>query len=119
MFINLSNHKSSDWSEKQLNDALQYGEIIDLPFPEINPYKSRAEINELAEKYFDLIIGYDNSTVMVQGEYTFTFKIVEKLKKRGIKVVAACSERKVIEKVSTNGTTIRQSVFEFIQFREY
>ena len=37
MFINLTNHPSATWSEEQLKAARQYGEIVDLHFPIIEP----------------------------------------------------------------------------------
>ncbi len=33
MFINLSNHALQNWSLKQKEEAVKYGELIDLPFP--------------------------------------------------------------------------------------
>ncbi len=37
-FLNISNHPSDKWTEKQLNSALELADqIIDLPFPNINP----------------------------------------------------------------------------------
>ena len=29
MFINCSNHKSSDWSQKQLEAAKEYGDVVE------------------------------------------------------------------------------------------
>ena len=39
MLINISNHSSDKWSMKQHLMAEKYGEIVDFPFPEIDPYK--------------------------------------------------------------------------------
>ena len=36
MFINLTNYSSEKWSEKQLNAARSYGEIVDIAFPLID-----------------------------------------------------------------------------------
>ena len=32
MFINFSNHPSEAWGKAQLNAAMEYGEVIDIPF---------------------------------------------------------------------------------------
>ena len=37
MFINLTNHSSTNWSKKQRKAAEVYGQIIDMPFPVIQP----------------------------------------------------------------------------------
>ena len=53
---------------------------------------------------------------MVQGEFTYTYKMVKLLKKYGVKVVAATSER--IVNTLDDGKT-KQVVFNFVQFREF
>ena len=35
MIINLSNHPKETWQEKQLQAARAYGELVDLPFPQL------------------------------------------------------------------------------------
>lgn len=41
VFINFSNHPSNIWSKKQLEETRQYGEIIDIHFPNIEPYLNK------------------------------------------------------------------------------
>lgn len=119
MFINLSNHISEKWSEKQLEAAKKYGEIIDIGFPAVDPMGDSDYIDELVEEYYSKLAEYDNPVVMVQGEFTFTYRMIQRLKKAGIKVVASCSERRSVEVVKENGQVERNSVFEFVRFREY
>ena len=119
MFINISNHRSDRWSEKQLQMAARFGEIIDIPFPEVDPYGTSEYIDELVEEYFEKIMKYDRPTVMLQGEYLFTYRLVRRLKDAGIRVVAGCSDRRTIEYINENGFTERKSEFEFVGFKEY
>lgn len=119
VFINLSNHSSKKWNEKQKKNAEQFGPIIDLPFPAIDPYGTSLEIDRLVQSYYEKIAAYDNPVVMVQGEFIFTFRLVTKLKANGIKTVASCSERRTIEYIDDNGFTARKSEFEFVNFKEY
>jgi len=58
------------------------------------------------------------TAVMCQGEFTLAFAVIAGLKRQGITVLAACSERKVYEK-RINGTTQKTAFFEFRKFREY
>ena len=54
MFINLTNHPSSEWSEEQLNAARQYSDhIMDLKFPNIEPEFS----TDMVRKYAEVIVG--------------------------------------------------------------
>lgn len=119
MFINLSNHASAKWNEVQLAKAHEYGEIIDMPFPDVDPHGSSGYIDGLVEDYYNRIMKYDNPVVMLQGEYLFTYRLVTKLKNAGITVVAGCSERRTIEYVNDEGFTDRKSEFEFVDFKEY
>ena len=86
MFINLSNHALQNWSTKQKEEAEKYGELIDLPFPNISPYADSVEIDRLVEKYLKKVLEYHNPVVMLQGEFIFTFRLATKLKAAGIKV---------------------------------
>lgn len=118
MFINCSNHKFSMWDDAQKNAALKWGEVEDIPFPNVNPYLSSEEIKRLAADTAELICSYNPAVVMCQGEFTLTFELVKILKEKGIRVVSACSERNVIEK--TDGGACKKEVFfRFVRFREY
>ena len=55
-FVNLTNHSSELWDEKQTETARQYGEIVDMQFPNITPSASSAEIRALADDYLSRIL---------------------------------------------------------------
>ena len=119
VFINLSNHPSIKWSPEQCSAAIEYGEIIDIPFPQIAPSAGSEEIDRLVSEYYEKITRVNCSAVMLQGEYVFTFRLTELLKSRGIKVLSSCSERRSVEYTDENGKTQTRSEFEFAGFREY
>ena len=118
MFVNLSNHNSEKWSAEQLEAAREYGDIMDIQFPNIDPYMSNEEISALAKDYSDQIKALEPNCVMCQGEQCFAYEVTNNLKEEGIKVVAACSERKTVERQLEDGRTEKTAVFEFTQFRE-
>ena len=117
--INLSNHPSAQWGEKQRQAALLFGPILDIPFPLVSPYATDDEIDTLVDEYLKKILAAGESTVMLQGEFTFTFRLLLKLRERNIPAVAAVSDRKSVEVTLPNGTTERRSIFEFVRFRPY
>ena len=119
MFINVSNHPSANWQEAQLAAAETFGSIIDLPFPDIHPDWDGEEIDRLVDEYEQRIKEYGNSVVLVQGEFTFTHRLVNRLKSLGFTVVASCSARRVTEEKNEDGDLIRTSRFAFVRFREY
>ena len=119
MFINVSNHPSDSWSDQQLLAAREYGVIIDIPFPQIDPDTSTVEISALAHEYMLKIEEYRNAVVMVQGEFTFSYALTRRLREKDIIVVAACTRRKAEEQVMPDGTVLKSSIFEFGGFREY
>lgn len=119
-FVNLSNHNSSKWSPEQLQTAEQIGKIVDIPFPNIKSTATEKEIAELSDKYVEEIKDkYYPCAVMCQGEMTFTYQMVNKLKENHIPSVAACSERKVVEKTNEKGETEKNVIFAFEGFRQY
>ncbi len=115
MLLNLSNHPSANWSEKQINVGItQYGQIIDLAFPQIDPESSDEDIEILVAKYLHKTLNLQPKAVHIMGELVFTHKLVNSLKAVGIVCVASTTNRNTIEK---NG--IKTSIFEFVKFREY
>lgn len=113
-FVNFTNHPSSQWEEKQIKAAQQYGEIVDVPFPAVDPLGDEVYIEKLAGQYVERIMELQPRFVLCQGEFCLTFKIVEKLKANHIEVAAACSERRVKEEGNR-----KEVVFVFEHFRKY
>ena len=124
MFINFSNHKSDEWSEKQLKAAKEYGDkVIDISFPEISPSATEEDVTLISEEYVDKILSKitDKSmdAVMVQGEFTLSFMVTKKLLDKDIRVVSACSERVSKECVDKDGKVRKEIIFDFVKFRNY
>lgn len=116
MFINLTNHPSSGWSEEQLKAAQEYGDVVDLSFPIIEPFFSSQDVNELADITIEGIMCLDTQPVVhIMGEMTFTYAMVSRLKALGITCIASTTERLV--KMMPDGKKV--SEFKFVQFREY
>ena len=122
MLINLSNHPSGQWHANQKAAAIEtFGDIIDLPFPQILPRANTNEIETLANAYFkkcagilDKYTGQANA-VHVMGELTFSFTLVGLLQKQKIRCIASTSDRVV--QTTKNGEKIVK--FNFVMFREY
>lgn len=119
MFINFTNHPSRLWSKKQKLEASKYGAIKDILFPLVDPNLSKKEIVQLAELYSNQIMNNNPSAVLIQGEMTLSYQIINILKQTDIKLLCACSKRISIDKRDINGNTIKKSIFKFVQFREY
>ena len=93
MFVNFTNHPSGSWSAAQRRAAQVYGEILDLPFPDVPPTLSAAEVAALADEWAARILALRPACVLCQGEMTLTTRVVRLLQSRGVPVVAACSAR--------------------------
>jgi hypothetical protein len=115
MLLNLTNHPSIQWPEKQYNHALElYQKVVDLPFPQISPDLDSASLDMLVEEYELKIRHTAPSVVHIMGEMTFTFRLVQKLKSIGIPCIASTTAR-ITEQIGE----VKTSKFEFVQFREY
>jgi len=117
MFVNLSNHPSASWSRKQLKAAMAFGEVIDIPFPDVSPQMDEQEISLLADDYLQRVrdISPDPCTVHVMGELTFSFVLVNRLQAAGYTCVASTTKR-VVE-ILPDGSKV--SKFNFVRFRNY
>lgn len=113
-FVNFTNHPSERWPENQRQAAEAFGEIVDVPFPAVEPDQDEAYIMRLADEYEEKILAYQPNVVLCQGEFCLVYQIVSRLKEKGIRVVAACSERVVKEEGN-----VKTAVFEFRRFRVY
>ena len=118
MFINLTNHPSSEWGEDQRTAAEKYGKIIDMPFPLIGEKATKDEILRQADEYYTQIkkLGEgDSLTVHIMGEQTFCYALISKLQQEGIRCVASCTKKD--SHINEKGQKV--STFHFSQFREY
>ncbi len=119
MLINLSNHPLSTWSEEQKKSGYnQFGEVVDIPFPTVDPNADYKSIFSTAKDLVkSLIKNYNNDEVVfhIMGEMTLTFHLVELLKSNGYTCVASTTERKV--NYLEDGT--KNVTFNFVRFREY
>ncbi len=118
-FINISNHPSSKWSEKQLSAARKYGEVIDWTFPTIGAEWSETEVNGLADQYVSRVSKEFPDpkmvTLHVMGELNFTFSLVARLVAKGYTCIASTTQRMVEEKENQ----VKEVRFDFVRFRKY
>jgi len=119
IFVNHTNHPSERWSAEQRTAAQVYGELKDMPFPAVDAEATPAQVVALAEENLEKILALKPAAVLCQGEFNYTFALVERLKTLDVKVVAATSKREAAEEILPDGSTRQVSTFRFVQFREY
>ena len=118
LLINLSNHPYHLWKDPQKAKAEVYGKCIDMAFPAVSSTASKSDIDSLSNEFLLNILEYTSTyevTIHLMGEMTFCFSLLQKLNKLHIPAIASTTER--ICKESNNST--KESVFDFIRFREY
>ena len=121
MFINLTNHPSDRWSEEQRSAALQYGQIVDIPFPQVPPEANEDYIARLADSLMLNVLTKRRQTnlepivVHLAGEHTLVYALVSRLRHAGIRCVASTTQRVAEE----DGSGVKISEFKFVRFREY
>lgn len=121
-FINISNHPTSKWGNKQLEAAKALGKyIIDIPFPSVPSEMPVEDLKSLIPElsYYDeegecTIVIKKSAVVHLMGESTLVHLMVDELQRMGFTVVASTTERKSVEKDG-----VKTSIFEFVQFRQY
>lgn len=119
MLLNCSNHPSAGWGEALLEAAKQYGEVKDLPFPQIEPAMTTQELRRLTDEYAERIEALRPDAVMAAGEFTFLFMLVDRLLQDGVRVLCTCSRRETKEIMRPDGSTEKTAIFCFERFRPY
>lgn len=114
VFLNLSNHPSSAWSNDQREAARRYApELVDLEFPHVSPLWGEEDIKRCAEELLGQIPPL-TTHAMVVGEPSLTMELVRRLQERGVVCLTATTERDV-----TYEGDQKTSRFRFVQFRPY
>lgn len=123
MLLNLSNHLLQKWSREQREAAeREFGSIVDIPFPQLDPSGSLEDIQQIVDQYVQKCLEFfrqsanrEVNAVHLMGEFTFTYQFLKEMERRGIACVASTTERIVAENPDGSKTT----VFKFVQFRPY
>lgn len=118
LLINLSNHPYDKWTEEQKNAAKEYGEVRDMPFPDINPDDGTEQIRKKADEYISEIIKLNAEhavTVHLMGEMSFVVYAVSRLSELGIRCICSTSERDTEDL----GDGEKKAKFHFKRFRDY
>ena len=119
MFINHTNHASAKWPTAQKEAAHAWGEIEDLPFPDIGADWDEERVAALAAETAAKIIAQQPAAVLCQGEFTYVYRLVSLLLAAGIPALAASSRREAIETQAADGSSQKMSRFVFTRFRQY
>lgn len=122
MLINLSNHPSDKWSEKQKQVATaQFGAIRDMPFPNIPPEIDIKGVAEIALQQIALILQSNKTetqptdiSILLNGEQSFLIVFYLLATKNELPCYVATSERNTV--MNEDGSKTVQ--FNFVQFRK-
>lgn len=129
VLVNISNHLFNDEqkaaAEVLLEEEKEYqvsegsmpdGEntLLHEPFPHIPPTLSSEKLEPLVMKYVDILMRHRPIVVVVNGEFTFCYRLIRRLENEGVKCYTSTTERNVIVEGDTKTT-----VFKHIQFRPY
>ena len=119
MLLNCTNHPYEIWNKPQREAAAAYGDVVDLPFPAVDPHASPEELRRLVREYGRRIMALHPDTVLAAGEFTFLFMLVDLLLRNRIPVICTCSGRMTRETKNPDGSNSKEVLFVFEGFREY
>ena len=138
IFVNISNHPSSKWTDEQREAALAMiadddgycdGTIVDIAFPSVPPEGGYETIEGLSkqtlEKIKEVLLPAAEAVledemrqtpvIHLMGEQGFCFTLTQMLLDLGLRVVHSTTRREVVEK--ENG--VKETRFSFVRFRNY
>lgn len=119
----LTNHNITREQEHELRQKFSVDSIVIPPDSISELWKSVPTKDAIPEENILLVENWlsdisSEDIAVVHGEPTISFKIVNFLLNRDIKVLASVAERKSRETMA-DGRIIKESVFEHICFRAY
>ncbi len=115
VFLNLSNHPSSSWAAPQRRAAEALApEVVDLPFPEVDPEADLEALHALADATVREAPAAA-AVAMVMGEHTLVPLLVRGLREKGVRCVSATTRRSS-EDLPDGGRRVH---FHFVRFRDY
>lgn len=118
MLVNLTNHPCSGWSSEQTKAAIEaYGQVVDFPFPMVNPDLDEAAVATLADNVVSTIIDKYGTgvTIHLMGEFTLANALLRRFAALGITCIASTTER-IVREIEPGHKEVR---FEFRRFRRY
>jgi CRISPR-associated DxTHG motif protein len=123
IFLNLSNHPVSSWSETQIAAArcLGFGEPTEFAeeMPVVAPTATADETDALAQSLVTKAVAQQAGAAFVATDFTLTFALVQRLQCAGIRCFAATTQREVSERLKPDASVERTSTFRFVAWREY
>ena len=117
VLVNISNHPSTNWSEKQKEG---WKEIVDIPFPKIDPRASEEEIIQMVGDLHKKLLKEGYRNIMIQGEFSFVSAFLLRnsaCENSHFKFWVPTTDRKVTEIKNPDGTVTKKSEFRFVQWR--
>lgn len=118
-FINVSNHPSKGWGERQMQAAEVFGQVVDVAFPNVPPTASLGDVESLADKCAEQIKALCPVAAMVSGEATLAAAVVRRLQTARIVCYVATTERVVTETKLPDGSVDKAARFEFVAWRAW
>lgn len=119
MLVNCTNHPYEIWNDPQRRAAEAYGEVVDFPFPQVDPSSTPEEIRKMVDQLADEIEALKPEAVLAAGEFTCLFMLVDRLLGDGVEVLCTCSKRIVKEEKKPDGSNEKKTHFFFEGFRRY
>ena len=122
--IVISNHTTEKWCEEQRRG---WEEIYHIPFPNVSAEADTAEVMSIARELIKKINSLTDegfNYISCQGEFSLATVInnwVYQLlttDRAPLVMVFPTTERNAVETVEADGTTSKQVVFKFCQWRE-
>jgi hypothetical protein len=121
VMVNFSNHPQTTWSGAQMEAARALGstEVLDVPFPEVDPEASLQDVQALAHKMAEAIAAHQPKRVFVAGEPTLAACVVKLLQPHGVLCYSTTSRREVVEHLTADGEVEKRSRFTFVGWRQW
>lgn len=96
------------------------GTVIEEKSPsQVDPGLGKEDISNLAKAEFERIKTKDPKYVLLAGEPSLTFALVQMCKEANITALCATTKRESVETPQPDGSVVKTNVFKHVRFREF
>lgn len=118
-FFNVTNHTLTDAQQTFEADIIELTDELKQQWGNVDPYAET--VDETVQAVFEFIKtnSSEGDMALVQGDMGCTFMLVNMLQRIGITTVYATTKRSSVEQTMPDGSVVKKSTFEHVQFRKY
>lgn len=86
VFVNCTHHAVKSWPPEQVSAAQEYGDIMEIPFPNVPATATAGDVHKMAcdllDRFVHMAVARGDATVHLMGEHTLCGALMREYERR-------------------------------------